>query len=56
VQELGGIVPEFFSSELRGSLGSQQFIIPRELRLERYRSVVIVSEGLQMIYGIARLR
>jgi hypothetical protein len=56
VQELGGIVPEFSVGELRGSLGSQQFIIPRELRLERYRSVVIVSEGLQMIYGIARLR
>ncbi|MCS6871258.1 MAG: DM13 domain-containing protein [Anaerolineae bacterium] len=56
VQELGGIVPEFPVGELVGTFGSQQFVIPRELRLERYRSVVIVSEGLQLIYGIARLR
>ncbi|PJF34688.1 MAG: hypothetical protein CUN49_14405 [Candidatus Thermofonsia Clade 1 bacterium] len=56
VQELGGIVPEFPVGELRGTVGSQQFTIPRELRLERYRSVVIVSEGLQLIYGVARLR
>lgn len=56
VQELGGIVPEFSVGDLRGSVGSQQFSIPRELRLERYRSVVIVSEALQMIFGTARLR
>lgn len=56
IEELGGIVPEFLVGELSGTLGAQQFVIPRELRLERYRSAVIVSEGLQLIYGVARLR
>jgi hypothetical protein len=56
IQELGGLVPEFLVGALVGNSGPQQFTIPRELRLERYRSVVIVSESLQMIYSFAELR
>ncbi|MFN8421590.1 MAG: DM13 domain-containing protein [Anaerolineae bacterium] len=38
---------------LVGSTGDQQFDIPAQLRLERYRTVVIVSEPLNKIYSIA---
>lgn len=55
IQELGGAVPEFLVGALRGSVGRFQFAVPRELRLERYHSVVIVSEGLQSIYSFAAL-
>lgn len=55
IQELGGAVPEFLVGALVGNIGPHQFAIPRELRLERYRSVVIVSEGLQSIYSYATL-
>ena len=55
IEELGGAVPEFLVGALLGSVGRHQFSVPRELRLERYRSVVIVSEGLQSIYSYATL-
>lgn len=54
--ELGGVVPEFVVGSLRGTVGAQQFNIPGELRLERYRSVVIVSEPLQTVYGSGEIR
>jgi hypothetical protein len=56
IQDLGGAVPEFLVGALRGNAGRHQFAVPRELRLERYRSVVIVSEGLQTIYSFATLQ
>jgi hypothetical protein len=55
-EEIGGIVPEFLVGDLKGTTGSQQYAIPKELPLARYRSIVIVSEGLQSLYGTARLR
>jgi Electron transfer DM13 len=42
--------------ELVGSVGEQQFTIPSQLRLDFYRSVVIVSEGLNQIYSVAVLQ
>lgn len=54
--ELGGVVPEFVVGSLRGTVGAQQFNIPGELRLERYRSVVIVSEALQTVYGSGEIQ
>jgi hypothetical protein len=48
--------PEFLVGPLIGSSGSQQFNVPKELRLERYKSVVLYSEPLNMIYSSARLR
>lgn len=50
------ISEEYKVGELRGSLGAQQFIIPRELPLDRYQSVVLISEPLQVIYSFARLQ
>lgn len=41
---------------LAGTSGDQQYNIPKELRLDRYRSVVIVSQPLNMIYTYAVLR
>jgi hypothetical protein len=41
---------------LIGTSGDQQYSIPKELRLDRYRSVVIVSNSLNMIYSYAPLR
>jgi hypothetical protein len=40
---------------LKGSSGEQQFSIPSGLRLDRYRSVVIVSRALNRIYSYAVL-
>ena len=38
---------------LKGSKGNQQFTIPKELNLSRYKSVVIYSDALQLIYAYA---
>lgn len=46
----------FKVGDLRGSVGEQQFIIPSQLQLTRYRTAVIVSEGLARIYSYALLQ
>lgn len=53
--DLGGVASEWLAGELSGTDGAQQFVIPRELRLEPYRTVVVVSESLGMIYSVAKL-
>jgi len=41
---------------LKGSFGNQQYTtIPESLPLDRYKSVVIYSESLELIYGVAEL-
>jgi hypothetical protein len=52
----GGGVSEFPVGRLKGSVGNQQFPIPRELTITRYKSVVIYSESLQTIYSYASLQ
>jgi len=49
-------VSAFAVGALKGSIGAQEFVIPRELPLEVYRSVVLYSEPLGQIYSIAPLR
>jgi hypothetical protein len=56
VNDLGSIVPEFLVGPLKGNTGDQDYIIPKELPLARYNSVVIFSEGLQMVYSSAPLK
>jgi hypothetical protein len=41
---------------LKGTRGNQQFSIPKDLQLARYKSVVIYSEPLQLVYGYATFR
>jgi hypothetical protein len=48
-------VTAFAVGPLVGSVGEQQFTIPSQLRLERYRSAVIVSDSLDIIYSYAPL-
>jgi hypothetical protein len=55
VNDLGSLVPEFKVGELKGSTGDQDYVIPKELPLSRYNSVVIFSEGLQVVYSSAPL-
>lgn len=50
-----GDVSAFQVGRLVGSSGEQQFTIPSQLRLERYRTVVIVSEALNKVYSVAPL-
>lgn len=47
---------KFVVGELLGSSGDQQFTIPRQLPLEKYKSVVIVSESLDRVYSYAVLQ
>jgi hypothetical protein len=56
VQDLGGLVPDFTVGALKGSTGDQDYTIPKELSLARYNSVVIFSEGLQVVYSFAPLK
>lgn len=49
------VASPFKVGDLAGSSGEQQFVIPGQLRLDRYRSVVIVSEALNRIYTFAVL-
>lgn len=39
INDIGGIVPEFPVGPLRGTVGDQQYTIPRELRIDRYRTM-----------------
>ncbi len=55
-QDLSAEGPEFRVGSLLGNSGNQQFNIPQQLRLDRYRSVVLYSEGLEAVYSTARLR
>jgi hypothetical protein len=48
-------VSRFPVGVLEGSVGNQHYTIPRDLNVERYRTVVIFSEALQLIYAIAPL-
>jgi hypothetical protein len=48
-------VSRFPAGVLKGSDGNQQYDIPKDLNVERYRTVVIFSEALQLIYAIAPL-
>lgn len=41
--------------ELKANLGSQNYEVPSELRIEDYNSVVIYSQSLDMIYAFATL-
>jgi hypothetical protein len=50
------VASPFKVGTLLGSSGDQQFSIPSQLRLDRYRSVVIVSEALNRIYAFAVLQ
>jgi hypothetical protein len=52
----GGGVPEFKVGPLKGSRGNQQYAIPRELTITRYKSVVIYSESLATVYSSAPLQ
>lgn len=41
---------------LKGSAGNQQYTtIPKDLPLDRYKSVVIYSDSLELVYGVAPL-
>jgi len=42
--DLSGVTSEWEAGLLAGTDGAQQFVIPRELPLSSYRTVVIVSE------------
>lgn len=46
-------VSAFEVGDLKGSVGAQEYIIPRDLPLDVYRSVVLYSEPLNQIYSIA---
>jgi hypothetical protein len=41
---------------LKGTKGNQQYSLPRELTVSRYKSVVIYSDGLGLIYAFAELK
>jgi Electron transfer DM13 len=56
IADLSGVATEYQIGPLVGSQGDQQFVIPQELNLDPYRSVVIVSEPLGMIYSVAPFR
>lgn len=48
-------VSAFIVGPLKGNVGNQNYEIPSELKLERYRSVVLYSEALTLIYAVAPL-
>jgi len=53
-EELDGAERYFVvSNTLMGTTGAQQFRLPSGLLVDRYRSVVLFSEPLQMVYGYA---
>jgi hypothetical protein len=49
-------VSAFPVGALKGSLGNQQFTIPKELKIANYKSVVIFSESLSEAYSSAPLQ
>jgi hypothetical protein len=49
-------VSAFPVGALKGSLGNQQFTIPKELKIANYKSVVIFSESLSEVYSSAPLQ
>lgn len=57
MDELDGVARFFVvATNLTGTAGSQQFRLPNQLQIERYRSVVLVSEPLQTVYSYATLQ
>lgn len=57
VDELpGAAASEWLAGGLEGTQGDFQFEIPRELSLSPYRSVVIISDPLRLIYSVATLK
>jgi Electron transfer DM13 len=52
----GGGVLEFDAGPLKGTRGNQQYPIPPDLQIAKYRSVVIYSPGLSTIYSTAQLQ
>ncbi len=56
VKDLDGVVSGFRVGALKGTTGDQDYIIPKELPLGRYNTVVIFSEGLQVVYSSAPLK
>ncbi len=48
-------VPEQSVALLKGTTGNQQYTIPKELVLSRYKSVVLYSPKIEMIYSYATL-
>ncbi|MEP7288784.1 MAG: DM13 domain-containing protein [Chloroflexota bacterium] len=51
-----GGVSRFPVGPLKGSQGNQQYSIPKELPIARYKSVVIYSDTLKLIYTYATFR
>jgi hypothetical protein len=51
-----GGMPEFRVGPLKGNQGNQQYNIPKELKVANYRSVVIFSDALRVIYSSASLQ
>jgi len=51
-----GGMPEFRVGPLKGNQGNQQYNIPKELKVVNYRSVVIFSDALRVIYLSASLQ
>jgi len=49
-------VPHFDVGALKGTLGNQQYVIPKQLPIQNYKSIVVFSEGLQLIYASATLQ
>ena len=49
----GNGVSRFPVGLVKGTKGNQQFNIPKELNLAKYKSVVIFSDALQLIYAFA---
>jgi hypothetical protein len=48
-------VSHFPVGPLKGNVGNQQYQIPKELSIQRYQSVVIFSETLNLIYAVAKI-
>jgi hypothetical protein len=55
VNDLSGLITRLDLGALKGSTGDQTYVIPKEL-LAHYNSVVIFSEGLQVVYSSAPLK
>ncbi len=51
-----GGMPEFRVGALKGNQGNQQYNVPKELKVVNYRSVVIFSDALRVVYSSAPLQ
>jgi hypothetical protein len=55
-EDLSSGTGEFTVALLKGTVGNQQYTIPSELNLSRYKSVVLYSPTIEMVYSYATLR